>query len=126
MSETEAEYPPNAFEGSEIGIEEEDLLDLSKTLTDAGKYSYAGLCAITLHELFYYNDRDRIFCHQCLKCIIQHLELPSSVEPIMDLLLKGDMVNSVDSFSEILKTETVLEGNLRPILQDLIAIAVQA
>ncbi|KAF6198603.1 hypothetical protein GE061_008355 [Apolygus lucorum] len=125
MSGAFEDYPPNDFEGVEVGIESEDLLDLSKALSDAGKYSYAGLCAITLNKLFYYNEWDRNFCGFCLKCIIKHLDLPSSVQPIMELLLKGEMENTVDSFVDILSTESVLQESLKPLLQDLIAIAVQ-
>ncbi|XP_073973426.1 transmembrane and coiled-coil domain-containing protein 4-like isoform X2 [Rhodnius prolixus] len=112
------------FEGSEQGIEEHDLLDLTKELTDAGKYSYVGLCAVSLHALFD-TDWDQLFCQKCLKCILKHMELPDTVEPIMQLLLSGEMVNTVESFTDILKTEEALDGNLTYLLQDLIAVAVQ-
>lgn len=112
------------FEGAEEGIEDQGILDLSVSLTDAGKYSYAGLCAISLNQL-YNTSWDRPFCENCVKCILKHLELPKQVEPIMDLLLSGEMENSVDSFLDVLKTEPILEGNLKYILQDLVAVAVQ-
>lgn len=43
----------------------------------------------------------------------------------MQLLLSGEMVNTVESFTDILKTEEALDGNLTYLLQDLIAVAVQ-
>ncbi|XP_014260826.1 transmembrane and coiled-coil domain-containing protein 4-like isoform X2 [Cimex lectularius] len=114
-----------SFEGAEVGIDEKDIINLVEGLTDAGKYSYAGLCAITLHSLFYDCEPDRPFCYECLSCVVSHLGLPDSVSPIMDLLLKGEMSNSAESFLNVLNTEAVLEGNLCYVLQDLVTVAVQ-
>lgn len=112
------------FEGVEEGIASEGILDLADSLTDAGKYCYAGLCAVTLHKL-YNNDWDKPFCDKCINCIVKNLQLPPQVMPIMGLLITGEMENSLESFLDVLKSETVLEDNLSILLQDLIAIAVQ-
>ena len=47
------------------------------------------------------------------------------VEPVMLMILSGEMDNSVESFIEILSEEPALRGNLKLLLQDMIAVAVQ-
>ncbi|KAL1116645.1 hypothetical protein AAG570_005117, partial [Ranatra chinensis] len=101
-----------------------DVLDVAGRLTSAGKYAYAGLCAVSLHQLFNF-EWDEQFRGAALKRILQHLQLPEQVEPVMALLLNGEMVNSPDSLIGMLREEEAFGGNLTFILQDLIAIAVQ-
>jgi len=114
--------PERDFEGVEEAVDLK-VSDLTKDLTDAGKYAYAGLCALKLHQLFDY-DFDKGFREGCLSTIVKHLDLPAQVEPVMGLLLSGAIENSVESFMEILKTEPALDGQLKFLLHDLIALAV--
>lgn len=52
--------------------------DLTHSLSDAGIYSCAAICALSLHELFD-NEWDRDFNKLCLKTILDHLKLPKQV-----------------------------------------------
>jgi hypothetical protein len=53
-------------------------LGLKKELSDAGSYSYAAICAISLHELFG-AEYDMPYSKDCIKKFVKHLELPKQV-----------------------------------------------
>lgn len=51
---------------------------IGKELTDAGRYSYSALCAISINHLFN-NEWDIPFNEMCLKKILKNVELPKQV-----------------------------------------------
>uniref|UniRef100_L7M7A7 Transmembrane and coiled-coil domain-containing protein 4 n=1 Tax=Rhipicephalus pulchellus TaxID=72859 RepID=L7M7A7_RHIPC len=96
---------------------------LQKILGDAGLYSYCAICALSLHDLFP-DEWDREFCEKCLLQLIQHLGLPSQVQPVMQALMMGEG-GEAEPFIHVLKDEPGLNGNCLRVVEDLILFAVQ-
>lgn len=96
---------------------------LQKILGDAGLYSYCAICALSLHDLFP-DEWDREFCEKCLLQLIQHLGLPSQVQPVMHALMMGEG-GELEPFIHVLKDEPGLNGNCLRVVEDLILFAVQ-
>ncbi|XP_049845968.1 transmembrane and coiled-coil domain-containing protein 4-like isoform X2 [Schistocerca gregaria] len=99
-------------------------IDMAEVLTDAGIYSYAAICALSLHELFD-NWWDQAFNHKCMKTILEHLKLPKQVESVMILMIEGKCSQKADAYVDLLLNEERLHGNALPVVQDLIVLAVR-
>lgn len=99
-------------------------VDMTSVLTDAGIYSYAAICALSLHELFD-NEWDQAFNHKCMKTILEHLKLPKQVESVMMLMIEGKCSQKADAYVDLLLNEEQLHGNALPVVQDLIVLAVR-
>lgn len=97
---------------------------IAKELTDAGRYSYAALCAISINQLFS-NDWDKPFSEICLRKILKNVELPKQVEPLMVGLVSGEVTQPPQPYVDILKEEPKIAGNLSLVLYDLIIVAVE-
>lgn len=97
---------------------------IAKELTDAGRYSYAALCAISINQLFN-NDWDKPFSEICLRKILKNVELPKQVEPLMEGLVSGEVSQPPQPYVDILKEEPKIVGNLSLVLYDLIIVAVE-
>lgn len=54
------------------------ITKIGKELTDAGRYSYTALCAISINHLFN-SDWDKPFSKICLRKILNYVELPKQV-----------------------------------------------
>lgn len=97
---------------------------IGKELTDAGKYSYTALCAISINHLFN-NDWDKPFSEICLRKILRNVELPKQVEPLMSALVSGEVTQIPQPYISILKDEPKIAGNLTLVLYELIMVAVE-
>ncbi|XP_069674733.1 transmembrane and coiled-coil domain-containing protein 4-like isoform X1 [Periplaneta americana] len=97
--------------------------ELRMLLSDAGIYSYAAICALSLHELFD-NEWDQKFNLQCIKLILNHLRLPKQVEGVMLSLIEGQGNQSPGAYIELLLSEPPLNGKAVLVIEDLIMLAV--
>ncbi|KAK7790687.1 hypothetical protein R5R35_009593 [Gryllus longicercus] len=98
--------------------------EITSQISDAGIYSYAAICALSLHELFD-NEWDRSFCHKCIKQILDHLKLPKQVEGVMMTLVDGHAQQTPDAYIDLLLQEQALNGNAMYIVEDLVILAVK-
>ncbi|XP_077510774.1 transmembrane and coiled-coil domain-containing protein 4-like isoform X1 [Amblyomma americanum] len=117
-AEEDVQTPPQA-----VSVPHRLGRPLQNILGDAGLYSYCAICALSLHDLFP-DEWDREFCEKCLLQLIQHLGLPSQVQPVMNALMMGEG-GELEPFIHVLKDEPGLNGNCLRVVEDLILFAVQ-
>lgn len=98
--------------------------EITSLISDAGIYSYAAICALSLHELFD-NEWDCSFCHKCIKQILEHLKLPKQVEGVMFSLVDGHAQQTPDAYVDLLLQEEALHGNALSIVEDLVILSVK-
>nr|CAD7445310.1 unnamed protein product [Timema bartmani] len=96
---------------------------LRTLISDAGIYSYAAICALSLHELFD-NPWDKDFNQRCIKLLLEHLKLPKQVEAVMVSLIEGQGSQSPDAYVQLLLSEAALVGKALLVIEDLIVFAV--
>ncbi|KAF4517179.1 hypothetical protein B566_EDAN005611 [Ephemera danica] len=106
---------------------EKKAAGLEKTaleLSDAGKYSYAALCALSLNELFS-SEWDMPFSKKCSSEFIERLGLPHQVQETMNCFLTGCTDQSYQAYAEMLLAEPSVQTNPIVVVQDLILFAIK-
>ncbi|CAG5124187.1 unnamed protein product, partial [Candidula unifasciata] len=99
------------------------IVPIHKKITDVGQFSYAALCATTLHTLFD-TEYDNKFKEEALAVILISLEQPQQVCESVRAMLQGQGQDDVDPYIDILLAEDVLKEGAEPIVSQLLAIAI--
>ncbi|XP_077998407.1 transmembrane and coiled-coil domain-containing protein 4-like [Glandiceps talaboti] len=97
---------------------------LVEALSDASRFSYCSVCAVSLGRLFE-NDFDKNWREQTIKMILDHLKLPSQCGPAMNALMSGMGSESLDAFVDTLRKDPVLKNNPLLLPEDLVTLSVQ-
>ncbi|XP_071783453.1 transmembrane and coiled-coil domain-containing protein 4 isoform X2 [Centroberyx gerrardi] len=97
---------------------------IGRQLTEPGRFAYAGLCGVSLGQLFT-GPENRAFREQYLEGLVCWLDLDESVMPVMGAFLSGLGFEGSDTFLSILKAEPLLAAGATPIIQDLVSFAVK-
>ncbi|BFZ23680.1 hypothetical protein BsWGS_26719 [Bradybaena similaris] len=102
---------------------QEQIVPIHKKITDVGQFSYAALCATTLHTLFD-TEYDNKFKEEALCVILISLEQPQQVCESVRAMLQGQGQDDVDPYIDILLAEDVLKEGAEPIVSQLLAVAI--
>ncbi|XP_045204064.2 transmembrane and coiled-coil domain-containing protein 4-like isoform X2 [Mercenaria mercenaria] len=94
-----------------------------RKLTDVGLYSIAGLCAVSLSQLFSDECQDG-FKKKALEKILHDFGQPKQTNNSMFALLEGEIMTECDVFVDSLMAEECLKESRKPLIVDLIAIAI--
>uniref|UniRef100_A0A4W5M7K5 Transmembrane and coiled-coil domains 4 n=1 Tax=Hucho hucho TaxID=62062 RepID=A0A4W5M7K5_9TELE len=97
---------------------------IGRQLTEPGRFAYAGLCGVSLGQLFP-GPENRCFREQYLEGLVQWLGLDESVMPVMGAFLAGLGFEGSDTFLSILQAEALLSAGATPITQDLVSFSVK-
>ncbi|KAM4609722.1 transmembrane and coiled-coil domain-containing protein 4 [Polymixia lowei] len=97
---------------------------IGRQLTEPGRFAYAGLCGVSLGQLFT-GPENRAFREQYLKGLVCWLALDESVMPVMEAFLSGLGFEGSDTFLSILQAEPLLTAGATPITQDLVTFSVK-
>ncbi|XP_023847004.1 transmembrane and coiled-coil domain-containing protein 4 isoform X2 [Salvelinus sp. IW2-2015] len=97
---------------------------IGRQLTEPGRFAYAGLCGVSLGQLFP-GPENRCFREQYLEGLVQWLGLDESVMPVMGAFLAGLGFEGSDTFLSILQAEPLLSAGATPITQDLVSFSVK-
>ncbi|XP_052821109.1 transmembrane and coiled-coil domain-containing protein 4-like isoform X2 [Mya arenaria] len=95
-----------------------------KKLTDVSLYSVAGLCAVSLVQLFD-EDCHSAFKKSALEKILKDLGQPEQTNESMFSLLDGEIITDSDVFVDNLLEDPVLSETRQPLIQDFILLAIQ-
>uniref|UniRef100_A0A8C2D8C0 Transmembrane and coiled-coil domains 4 n=1 Tax=Cyprinus carpio TaxID=7962 RepID=A0A8C2D8C0_CYPCA len=95
-----------------------------RQLSEPGRFAYAGLCGVSLGQLFQGPEQKR-FRETYLKGLVQWLDLDESVMPVMQAFLAGLGFEGTDTFLSILHAEPLLRAGALPITQDLVSFSVK-
>ncbi|KAL1250441.1 hypothetical protein QQF64_021446 [Cirrhinus molitorella] len=93
-------------------------------LSEPGRFAYAGLCGVSLGQLFQGPEQKR-FRETYLQGLVQWLNLDESVMPVMQAFLAGLGFEGTDTFQSILHAEPLLRAGALPITQDLVSFSVK-
>ncbi|KAL8621637.1 hypothetical protein ACOMHN_036870 [Nucella lapillus] len=96
---------------------------IHKQMTDAGQFSCAALCALSLQKLFE-EEWNRNFNKETLSLILNGLEQPKQVQEAIQAMYTGVGQNDMHPFVDIILKEKVLQGDASPVISQLITIAV--
>ncbi|XP_065343645.1 transmembrane and coiled-coil domain-containing protein 4-like [Cloeon dipterum] len=97
---------------------------LKDSLSDAGTYCYAAICALSLHELFG-NEWDLEYSRDCIKKFTAHLGLPSQVNGAMESLVEGQGSQTYQAYVELLLVEPPIKANPVIIIQDMVLFGIK-
>ncbi|XP_035596464.1 transmembrane and coiled-coil domain-containing protein 4 [Oncorhynchus keta] len=97
---------------------------IGKQLTEPGRFAYAGLCGVSLGQLFP-GPENRCFRELYLEGLVQWLGLDESVMPVMGAFLAGLGFEGSDTFLSILQAEPLLSAGATLITQDLVSFSVK-
>ncbi|KAM3872206.1 transmembrane and coiled-coil domain-containing protein 4 [Diretmus argenteus] len=97
---------------------------IGRQLTEPGRFAYAGLCGVSLGQLFT-GPENRVFREQYLEGLVHWLDLDESVMPVMGAFLSGLGFEGSDTFLSILQAEPLLATGATPIIQDLVSFSVK-
>ncbi|KAJ8370994.1 hypothetical protein SKAU_G00110220 [Synaphobranchus kaupii] len=97
---------------------------IGRRLTEPGRFAYAGLCGVSLGQLFP-GPEHRCFREQYLEGLVNWLGLDESVMPVMGAFLAGLGFEGSDTFLSILQEEPLLSSGSTPITQDLVSFSVK-
>ncbi|KAL5015477.1 hypothetical protein ScPMuIL_009747 [Solemya velum] len=92
-------------------------------LTDAGLFSYAGLCAVSLFNLFE-DDWHKEFKKLALSRILDYLKQPKQVRDSIFALLSGHGMDECGPYVEVLLKEPLFSENCLPLITDLIWLSI--
>uniref|UniRef100_A0A672MPS6 Transmembrane and coiled-coil domains 4 n=1 Tax=Sinocyclocheilus grahami TaxID=75366 RepID=A0A672MPS6_SINGR len=87
-----------------------------RQLSEPGRFAYAGLCGVSLGQLFQGPEQKR-FRETYLEGLVQWLDLDESVMPVMQAFLAGLGFEGTDTFLSILHAEPLLRAGALPITQ---------
>uniref|UniRef100_A0A8C8HI67 Transmembrane and coiled-coil domains 4 n=1 Tax=Oncorhynchus tshawytscha TaxID=74940 RepID=A0A8C8HI67_ONCTS len=94
---------------------------IGRQLTEPGRFAYAGLCGVSLGQLF--PGPENRYC--TARGLVQWLGLDESVMPVMGAFLAGLGFEGSDTFLSILQAEPLLSAGATPITQDLVSFSVK-
>ncbi|KAM6976996.1 transmembrane and coiled-coil domain-containing protein 4 [Aplochiton taeniatus] len=97
---------------------------IGQQLTEPGRFAYAGLCGVSLGQLFP-GPENRSFRELYLEGLVCWLGLDESVMPVMGAFLSGLGFEGSDTFLSILHAEPLLSAGAMPITQDLVSFSVK-
>ncbi|KAF4096366.1 transmembrane and coiled-coil domain-containing protein 4 [Onychostoma macrolepis] len=95
-----------------------------RLLSEPGRFAYAGLCGVSLGQLFQGPEQKR-FRETYLEGLVEWLDLDESVMPVMQAFLAGLGFEGTDTFLSILHAEPLLRAGALPITQDLVSFSVK-
>ncbi|KAA0706640.1 Transmembrane and coiled-coil domain-containing protein 4 [Triplophysa tibetana] len=95
-----------------------------RQLSEPGRFAYAGLCGVSLGQLFQ-EPEQKCFREKYLESLIRWLNLDESVMPVMQAFLAGHGFEGTDTFLSIINAEPLLRGGAFPITQDLVSFSVK-
>ncbi|XP_028663173.1 transmembrane and coiled-coil domain-containing protein 4 [Erpetoichthys calabaricus] len=95
-----------------------------KRLSEPGRFAYAGLCAVSLAQLFPGKDH-RDFRVALVEALVSWLGLCTSVLPAMTAFSCGLGDDGTDTFASLLLQEPVLNGQSILIIQDLVSFSLR-
>ncbi|KAM3921252.1 transmembrane and coiled-coil domain-containing protein 4 [Leptodactylus fuscus] len=93
---------------------------LGRSLSEPARFAYAGLCAISLAQL-YPEKEQREFCRKFVEDLVQWLDLCPSVIPAMEAFGSGLGGEGTDTFTHVLQGDSVMKSNPTIITQDLVS-----
>ncbi|ESO89960.1 hypothetical protein LOTGIDRAFT_62534, partial [Lottia gigantea] len=101
-------------------------LPFFKQLSDAGQFSLAALCSVSLRILFEEESNDK-FKKATLALLLKYAKQPDQVRDSVLALLEGQGMDSTDPYVDILLMDDVIKqnGNAEPLVNDLIAMAIK-
>ncbi|KAL3861907.1 hypothetical protein ACJMK2_007920 [Sinanodonta woodiana] len=106
--------------------EEKDKLDIPEEITlmlsDVGRYSFAGLTAVSLLKLFEEECHSE-FKKKTLGTVLKHLSQPESSCKTMFLVMEGEGMNDAGPFVDVLLKEPTLKKSRMPLLEDMVGMA---
>ncbi|XP_070560790.1 transmembrane and coiled-coil domain-containing protein 4-like [Ptychodera flava] len=97
---------------------------LVEALSDAARFSYCSVCAVSLGNLFE-NEWDRDWRKQSIELILNHLKLPDQCNSAMYALMDGMGGESMHAFVDTLLKDPVLQKNTLLLPEDLVTLALQ-
>ncbi|CAL1605499.1 unnamed protein product [Knipowitschia caucasica] len=97
---------------------------VSRQLSEAGRFAYAALCAVSLGQLFG-EPGHSAFREPYLQGLVRWLALDDSVLPVMRAFLSGLGCEGSDTFLSILQAEPLLSTGAASIIQDLVSFSVK-
>ncbi|XP_043086144.1 transmembrane and coiled-coil domain-containing protein 4 [Puntigrus tetrazona] len=95
-----------------------------RRLSEPGRFAYAGLCGVSLGQLFQGPEQKR-FRETFLEGLVRWLDLDESVMPVMQAFLAGLGFEGSDTFLSILHAEPLLGAGALAITQDLVSFSVK-
>ncbi|XP_069802566.1 transmembrane and coiled-coil domain-containing protein 4 [Dendropsophus ebraccatus] len=93
---------------------------LGRSLSEAARFAYAGLCAMSLAQLFPEKEQ-REFCRKFVEDLVRWLDLCPSVIPAMEAFASGLGGEGTDTFTHVLLEDSVMKSNPTIITQDLVS-----
>ncbi|XP_068097850.1 transmembrane and coiled-coil domain-containing protein 4 [Hyperolius riggenbachi] len=93
---------------------------LGRSLEEPARFAYAGLCAISLAQL-YPEKEQRDFCQKFVEGLVIWLDLSPSVIPAMEAFASGLGGEGTDTFTKVLLEDSVMKENPTIITQDLVS-----
>ncbi|CAH2318373.1 transmembrane and coiled-coil domain-containing 4 [Pelobates cultripes] len=93
---------------------------LVQSLNEPGRFAYAGLCALSLAQLFPEKEQ-RTFCTEFVQELVRWLDLSVSVVPAMVAFASGFGGEGTETFTQVLMGDSVLKTNPAIITQDLVS-----
>ncbi|XP_072011268.1 transmembrane and coiled-coil domain-containing protein 4 [Engystomops pustulosus] len=93
---------------------------LGRSLSEPARFSYAGLCGMSLAQLFPEKEQ-REFCRKFVEDLVRWLDLCPSVIPAMEAFASGLGGEGTDTFTKVLLEDSDLKTNPTIITQDLVS-----
>ncbi|KAG5838831.1 hypothetical protein ANANG_G00227800 [Anguilla anguilla] len=118
-TDTDPEGEATSPDGRDLS---EAVAVIGRQLSEPGRFAYAGLCGVSLGQLF---SGPECFREQYLEGLVSWLRLDESVMPVMGAFLAGLGYEGSDTFLSILQGEPLLSSGSTPIVQDLVSFSVK-
>ncbi|XP_073937262.1 transmembrane and coiled-coil domain-containing protein 4 isoform X2 [Castor canadensis] len=109
---------------AEPATEGEPRLPMGRELTEANRFAYAALCAISLAQLFPEPEQSS-FCTELVEGLVKWLELSEAVLPTMTAFASGLGGEGADMFAQSLSKDPILKGDPSVITQDLLSFSLK-
>ncbi|KAM4703422.1 transmembrane and coiled-coil domain-containing protein 4 [Rhinophrynus dorsalis] len=100
------------------------IVVLGQSLSEPARFAYAGLCALSLAQLFPEKEQ-RNFRNKFIEDLVQWLDLPDSVVPAMVAFASGLGGEGTETFTNVLLEDSVMKSNPTIITQDLVAFSLR-
>ncbi|KAM4805569.1 transmembrane and coiled-coil domain-containing protein 4 [Urocitellus parryii] len=103
---------------------EEPHLPLGRELTEANRFAYAALCAISLSQLFPEPEQSS-FCTEFVTGLVRWLALSEAVLPTMTAFTSGLGSEGAELFAQSISKDPALQGSQGAITQDLLSFSLK-
>ncbi|KAG3282296.1 transmembrane and coiled-coil domains 4 [Ictidomys tridecemlineatus] len=103
---------------------EEPHPPLGRELTEANRFAYAALCAISLSQLFPEPEQSS-FCTEFVTGLVRWLALSEAVLPTMTAFTSGLGSEGAELFAQSISKDPALQGSLGAITQDLLSFSLK-